>query len=229
MDSLKHISTYSTFNDSLTHLSLFAESDSALDTEFDPALDIKTASAEIKFPRQFPLTWLILLCCLLFVNEATANERPTTSLLNVEHSAVLVIVDSTVQDLEGLLQNVRGEVHLLILDDDQEPFAQINQAIANEPSYIGVVMVASAASDAIYLGGRWIDKQYLVNHRVSVSQFGAHFSASSQFMILTNDSIANPKGDQLLHLITRLTQLDISAYGDTEHHYLSSGHTVRFF
>ncbi|MCL1051785.1 DUF4347 domain-containing protein [Shewanella abyssi] len=231
MESQKYISTYSTFNDSLTHLSLFDDANLETNEEPEPAtvVDTKFSSKDIKFPRQFPLTWLLLLCCLLFINEAIASELPATaSLLNIDSSAVLVVVDNRVQDLQGLLQSVSGEVHLLMLDANQEPFTQINQAIANEPSYIGIIMVASAASDAIYLAGRWIDKQYLVNHRKSVSLFGAHFGENSHFMLLSNDSIANPKGKQLLQLIKGLTQLNITVYGDAAHHYLPSNNSVQF-
>jgi hypothetical protein len=60
MGSSKHISTYSTFNDSLTYFSLFDHPDLGLDpnahSERDAALDTKVAPADIKFPRQFPLT-----------------------------------------------------------------------------------------------------------------------------------------------------------------------------
>ncbi|QQX79474.1 DUF4347 domain-containing protein [Shewanella sp. KX20019] len=232
MESPKHVSTYSTFNDSLTHFSLFddANIETDVESELSTVVDTKFSAKDIKFPRQFPLSWLLLLCCLLFINEAIANELPATaSLLNIDSSTVLVVVDDTVQDLAGLLQSVNGEAQLLMLDANQEPFTQINQAIANEPSYIGIIMVASAASDAIYLAGRWIDKLYLVNHRESVSQFGAHFGSNSHFMLLTNDSIANPKGKQLLQLIKGLTQLNITAYGDAEHPYLFSNNTVQFF
>lgn len=218
MDSLKHISTYSTFNDNLTHLELFSEAGS------------EQAAREIKFPRQFPISWLLLLCCLLFVNEVSATEQPlAATLLNVESSKVLVIVDNSVQDLEGLLQRLQGDIDLLVLNETQEPFSQINQALSDGQNYVGVVMVAAAASDAIYLAGRWIDKHYLVQHKDSVAQFGEKFSARSNLMLLTSDRIVNPKGDGFLTLLTGLTQLEVSAFGGTEHHYLASNDFVGFF
>ncbi|MEZ9821698.1 DUF4347 domain-containing protein [Shewanella sp. 10N.286.45.A1] len=218
MDCLKQDSTYSTFNDNLTHLELFSEAES------------DQAAREIKFPRQFPISWLLLLCCLLFVNEVTATEQPlAATLLNVESSKVLVIVDNSVQDLEGLLQRLQGEIDLLVLNETQEPFSQINQALSDGDNYVGVVMVAAAASDAIYIAGRWVDKHYLVQHKDSVAQFGEKFSARSNLMLLTSDRIVNPKGDGFLTLLTGLTQLEVSAFGGTEHHYLASNDFVGFF
>ena len=218
MDSLKHVSTYSTFNDNLTHLELFSEAGA------------DQAAREIKFPRQFPISWLLLLCCLLFVNEVTATEQPlAATLLNVESSKVLVIVDNSVQDLEGLLQRLQGEIDLLVLNETQEPFSQINQALSDGENYVGVVMVAAAASDAIYIAGRWVDKHYLVQHKDSVAQFGEKFTARSNLMLLTSDRIVNPKGDGFLTLLTGLTQLEVSAFGGAEHHYLGFNDFVGFF
>lgn len=218
MNSLNQDSTYSTFNDNLTHLELFSEAES------------NQAPRQIKFPRQFPISWLLLLCCLLFVNEVTATEQPlTATLLNIESSTVLVIVDDKVQDLEGLLQRLQSDVDLLVLNETQEPFLQINQALSDQQNYVGVVMVAAAASDAIYIAGRWVDKHYLLQHKDSVAQFGENFTQRSNLMLLTSDNIVNPKGDGFITLLTGLTQLDVSAHGGAEHHYLASNSFIGFF
>ncbi|ACJ27635.1 hypothetical protein swp_0824 [Shewanella piezotolerans WP3] len=217
MNSLNQDSTYSTFNDNLTHLELFSEA------------ELKQAPRQIKFPRQFPISWLLLLCCLLLVNEVTATEQPIAALLNVESSKVLLIVDNSVQDLEGLLHRLHGDIDLLVLNETQEPFSQINQAIGDEQNYVGVVMVAAAASDAIYIAGRWVDKHYLVQHKGGIAQFGEKFTARSNLMLLTSDSLINPKGDGFLTLFTGLTQLDVSVFGGAEHHYLAFNNFVGFF
>ncbi|WOT04566.1 DUF4347 domain-containing protein [Shewanella youngdeokensis] len=176
------------------------------------------------------VTYSFLLLCSIFVTSAKANEQPLKPLLlNVQSSTVLVIVDDTVQDLEGLLNSLQAEVHVLVLDASEEPFAQINQALTTEANYIGVVMVASSASGAFYLGGRWIDKPYLVEHRQSVRQFGAYFGSGSHFMILTSDSIVNPKGEHLIKLMTRLTELDISTYGSMDHQFAPVQYSVSYF
>ncbi|MEZ9198239.1 DUF4347 domain-containing protein [Shewanella sp. 10N.286.54.B9] len=218
MNSLNQDSTYSTFNDNLTHLELFSSAESDL------------AAREIRFPRQFPISWLLLLCCLLFVNEVTASEQPlAATLLNVESSKVLVIVDNSVQDLEGLLQSLQGDIDLLVLNEIEEPFLQINQVLSDDKKYIGVVMVAAAASDALYIAGRWVDKHYLMQHRDSVALFGDKFARRSHFMLLTSESIVSPKGDGFITLLTGLTQLDVSVFGGAEHHYLAANDFVGFF
>ncbi|GIU42532.1 hypothetical protein TUM4438_09330 [Shewanella sairae] len=113
--------------------------------------------------HELPWYWIALLGLLLFINclfptPAEAQLTKFTSrVLTTESTPELVIVDRSVEYADTLLADFSGELHLLILEDDQEPFEQINQVLAGEPLYSSVTIVAKASSSAIYIGGRWID------------------------------------------------------------------------
>ncbi|GIU30344.1 DUF4347 domain-containing protein [Shewanella schlegeliana] len=212
MNVLKHVSRYSTFNDSLTAMKIFKG------TPFSQwFLTRGSSNRKPKYRRthEFPFYWLLLLCVLLLINSviAAAKESAPTKLNGAfafaEQSISLIIVDRRLEQVERILSGVRGELHLLILEEDIEPFEQINQALYDEPLYSNVTIVAKASSSAIYLGGRWIDKNYLLEHQSSLNLFGEQFSDDSELTLYTTNLITTHYGQEFIGVLASLTQLNV--------------------
>ncbi|ABV88789.1 hypothetical protein Spea_3476 [Shewanella pealeana ATCC 700345] len=229
MNYLKQTSRYTNFNDSLTGMTIFND------------LSIRGLIANKKTKRRlshdFPVYWIVLLCLLLFINDAIAepNFEPEfesafeaesitltkikSSLVKAEQSVSLIIVDSSLEQLEALLSGFSGEVHLLILEDNMEPFEQINQALYQEPPYSNVSIVAKASSSAIYLGGRWIDKHYLLEHQHSLATFSRQFANGSPLSLYTTNLTASHGGGQFIGLFEELTQMNVDVIYMQGQHY----------
>ncbi|WP_108945502.1 DUF4347 domain-containing protein [Shewanella halifaxensis] len=217
-------SAYSTFNDSLTGLSLMSLFGEALSFKRQPKqfnlqqphISAKSTCAELI--KEIPLYWIVLLCLLLCVNSAQALERSAATanlsieqrgLVSTEQESNLVIIDSSAEDVVDLLAQMTGDIHLLILDDHQEPFEQINQALAAEPLYSNLTIIAKASSAAIYLGGRWIDQHYLLEHQQALAVFASQFASNSQLLLYTTNLTKSHAGADFIGLFERLTQLQI--------------------
>ncbi|ABZ78112.1 hypothetical protein Shal_3571 [Shewanella halifaxensis HAW-EB4] len=205
MNSLKQISRYTTFNDSLTGINIFKAI----------SLSAVLAKSKMAYIRELPLYWLLLLCLLLFVNDALAGEdllkvtKMPSALINSKPSANLVILDCSVEPIESLLSAFRGDLHLLILEEDVEPFEQINQALSAEPLYSDVTIIAKASSSAIYLAGRWIDKHYLVEHQASLGQFSSQFTHGSKMLLYTTNLTPTHAGEEFVGILANMTQMNI--------------------
>ena len=223
MNSVKQTSHDFCFNDCLTLMKSFK------------GLPITRGSRNRSLKRrrthEFPFYWLVLLCVLLIINCVIAEARDgasqvlsksavnndQTSSANTSTTASkaqgqkvsLIIIDRNLEQVERLLSGVRGEVHLLILEEETEPFEQINQALESEPPYSNVTIVAKASSSAIYLGGRWIDKNYLVAHQSSVNFFGEQFSQNSELTLYTTNLITTHSGQEFIGVLAHLTQLNV--------------------
>ncbi|WP_299801574.1 DUF4347 domain-containing protein [uncultured Shewanella sp.] len=247
MNYLKQTSRYTNFNDSLTGMEIFK----------DLSLRGLIANKKTKrcFSHDFPVYWIVLLCLLLFINDAIAEPKLESSLerkpelslrleleselklapefeqepmeltklktrlIQAEESVSLIIVDSSLEPLEALLSGFSGEVHLLSLEDNIEPFEQINQVLADEPPYSNVSIVAKASSSAIYLGGRWIDKHYLLEHQHSLAIFSRQFANNSPLSLYTTNLTATHGGGRFIGLFEELTQMNVDVIYMQGQHY----------
>ncbi|MCL1137588.1 DUF4347 domain-containing protein [Shewanella pneumatophori] len=173
--------------------------------------------------HEFPWYWIAFLGLLLVINclfatsaEAQLNKLTATAVSSkqsfvqsAEQTPDLVIVDRSVAYADTLLADFTGELHLLILEEDQEPFAQINQVLASEPLYSRVTIIAKASSSAIYLGGRWIDQDYLLEHQHSLATFAQQFTPNSQLSLYTTNLTKSHAGGDFIGLLQNLTQLQV--------------------
>lgn len=212
MNTLKQASHYFIFNDSLTGMKTFKGRSFM---RWSLTRGGAKKSTQRRPSHEFPIYWLLLLCLLLLINSVMAepNSLAPTKLNGTfsggEQSISLVIVDRSVEQVERLLTEFRGELHLLILEEDIEPFEQINLALYDEPLYSNVTIIAKASSSAIYLGGRWIDKNYLLEHQSTFNLFGEQFSRNSELTLYTTNLITSHSGQEFLGVLANLTRLNI--------------------
>ncbi|MGS0681545.1 DUF4347 domain-containing protein [Shewanella sp. 125m-7] len=164
------------------------------------------------FVRELPWYWVLLLCLLLFVNDVIAAIEP-------EQRISLIILDRSVEQVDRLLADFRGELHLLIVEESQEPFEQINQALYGEPLYSNVTIIAKASSSAIYLGGRWIDQHYLLEHQQTLATFSKQFANDSQLSLYTTNLTVSHGGGEFIGLFENLTQLNVDVIYMQGQHY----------
>ncbi len=176
---------------------------------------IKFSHNKLGQSHDLPWYWIALLGLLLFINclFATPAEAQltkfTTSVLTTESTPELVIVDRSVEYADTLLADFSGELHLLILEEDQEPFEQINQVLAGEPLYSSVTIVAKASSSAIYIGGRWIDQDYLLEHQHSLATFAQQFARNSQLSLYTTNLTTSHEGGRFIGVLAELIQMHV--------------------
>ncbi|GIU19513.1 DUF4347 domain-containing protein [Shewanella sp. MBTL60-007] len=227
MNALKQASHYSTFNDSLTEMKIckgqffickiftryfFTQ---YLGSRWPLTRGGSKKKRKHRRTHEFPFYWLLLLCLLLLINSVMAGPKslvPTkinSAFVDAEQSINLIIVDRRLEQIERILSGVRGELHLLILEEDAEPFEQINRALYDEPLYSNVTIVAKASSSAIYLGGRWVDKNYLLEHQSSLSLFGEQFSDNSELTLYTTNLITSHYGQEFIGVLANLTRLNV--------------------
>ncbi|GIU05976.1 MULTISPECIES: DUF4347 domain-containing protein [unclassified Shewanella] len=222
MNSLKQTSRYTNFNDSLTGMKIFKD----LSLKGLNSYKGSNRNTKRRLCHDFPVYWIVLLCLLLFINDAIAEpkldlatefeQEPIVltklkaNLIQAEQDGVsLIIVDSSLEQIEALLSGFRGEVHLLTLEENTEPFEQINQVLADEPPYSHVSIIAKTSSSAIYLGGRWIDKHYLLEHQHSLAIFARQFANGSPLSLYTTNLTASHAGGQFIGLFEKLTQMNV--------------------
>ncbi|MCG9728658.1 DUF4347 domain-containing protein [Shewanella sp. Isolate13] len=237
MNALKQASHYSTFNDSLTEMKIFKGQfftckiftwhsftryfftryffTQYLGRRWPLARGGSNRKPKHRRTHEFPFYWSLLLCLLLLINSVMAGPKslvPTklnSAFVDADQSINLIIVDRRLEQVEQILSGVRGELHLLILEEDVDPFEQINRALYDEPLYSNVTIVAKASSSAIYLGGRWIDKNYLLEHQSSLSLFAEQFSDNSELTLYTTNLITSHYGQEFIGVLANLTQLNV--------------------
>ena len=126
MNSPKLLSCYTRFNECFTSM--------LISKHF--TLKCKPSTSKYQFVKELPLRWLLVLCVLLLINSAVAADTPNkmitipSSLVSADQGVSLIIVDRSGEQIESFLAGVRGDVHLLVLEENQEPFEQINQLLA---------------------------------------------------------------------------------------------------
>ncbi|AQS40086.1 protein of unknown function (DUF4347)/Outer membrane protein beta-barrel domain [Shewanella psychrophila] len=170
-------------------------------------------------------SFLLLITCLLTVQQAKATENETGYLLVDIPETELIVIDPAVHDPHMLYQalnakftqhlGLKNKTEIVFLRPELEPLQQIRNAIKITPNLSQVSIVSHASNGALFLSGKWIDKDYINQHEPMMNEIGASLKQGADLKLYGCNLASGVSGKSFINRVAELTQLDVAASTDT--------------
>ena len=128
----------------------------------------------------------------------------------------VVFLDSTVPDLQTLLDGISADAVAVVLDPGQDGVQQIlDFLLANELSDLSAIQIVSHGSEgSITLGSTVLDNSNVVSYADALAQIGAALASDGDIMLYGCDVAGGAAGQQFINALASLTGADVAASTD---------------
>lgn len=137
-----------------------------------------------------------------------------------EVSRELVIVDTSVEDYQQLVDDILGEddpnrdIEVVTIDGTLDGIEQISGILAAYSDLDALHIVSHGSDAGVNLGDVWLTRDNLGGYAAEIAQWGNALSASGDLLILGCDLASSSDGRELLESISTLTGADVAASDD---------------
>jgi len=141
-------------------------------------------------------------------DEEAAPEAPPPTERQV------VFVDHRVKDPEVLLQDLDGDLKIVMLDGDSDGLSQIAAALDGLTELDAVHIIAEGNDGEIYLGDAQVTTESLGQYAEALGQIGAALSAAGDILFYGCNLGETTRGLAFIDQVAELTGADIAASDD---------------
>lgn len=169
--------------------------------------------------------FVVMITCLFAVQQASAAESDTGYISPDKAETELIIIDPAVHDPYMLYQalNAKFKQHLgqnhkteiVFLKPELEPLLQIRNAIKDKSNLSQLSIVSHASNGALFLSGRWVDKKYIDQQALLMSEIGISLKKGADLKLYGCNLASGGSGKKFINRVAELTQLDVAASTDT--------------
>jgi Ca2+-binding RTX toxin-like protein len=121
----------------------------------------------------------------------------------------LVLVDSTVNDYESLVQNLRAEV--VVLNPTQDGVEQITEVLAAHDNIESLHILSHGDAGRLYLGSTQLSSETLDHYSDQIQDWQQAFTSDTNILLYGCEVAGDEEGRQFVRQLSELTQSDIAA------------------
>ncbi|MFO1006645.1 MAG: DUF2341 domain-containing protein [Planctomycetaceae bacterium] len=145
----------------------------------------------------------------------TAAEQNLTNEVHEDVGATLIVVDSTVDGYEELLEKLSsyqsGPTVLLVLDQQRDGIEQITERLEKLGETKAIHIISHGDEAGLHLGSTWLSADTISLQASSLTQWQALLSADADLLLYGCDLAAGASGQQFLQSLSVLTGADVAA------------------
>jgi Ca2+-binding RTX toxin-like protein len=123
----------------------------------------------------------------------------------------LVLVDSTVNEYQSLVQNLRSEAEVVVLDPNQDGVEQITEVLTTRNNIESLHILSHGDSGKVYLGSAQLSSETLDHYRDRLQDWHRSFTADSNILLYGCEVAAGRNGRQFVQDLSALTQASVAA------------------
>jgi Ca2+-binding RTX toxin-like protein len=123
----------------------------------------------------------------------------------------LVLVDSTVNQYQSLVQNLRSEAEVIVLDPQQDGVEQITEVLATRNNIESLHILSHGDSGRVYLGSTQLSAETLEHYSDRIQDWHQSFAAHPSILLYGCEVAAGQDGQQFVQDLSKLTQASIAA------------------
>jgi ribosomal protein L21E len=141
--------------------------------------------------------------------------RALDSALNNGRKEV-AFIDTGVTDYQTLVDGVRAGVEVVLLDESQDGLAQMALWAQSHSGYDAIHILSHGENGVIYLGNAVVSNASIQSDALKsgFSELGRSLTTDGDLLIYGCEVAQNSDGQQLINLISSITQADIAASTD---------------
>ncbi|MCE1172168.1 MAG: DUF4347 domain-containing protein, partial [Azovibrio sp.] len=126
----------------------------------------------------------------------------------------LYFVDSSLSDLDSLLQALPSGAEVVLLQPDQDGLAQMLDALAGREGIDALHVLTHGTPGTIQLGETSLSLGTLAGSADALAKIGAHLSADADILFYGCSVAASDEGKALVSQLAELTGADVAASED---------------
>lgn len=128
--------------------------------------------------------------------------------------STIVMVDSTLEDLDQLLSSVEPTAEIVLLDPQRHFVEQVSAVLEGRDGVDSLHLVTHGKPGALILGEQTIDARELKARHATVQQWRAALTADADILLYGCHSAAGAQGQELMSMLVNLTGADVAASTD---------------
>ncbi len=131
--------------------------------------------------------------------------------MNFSKSPALVIVDSTVDHYESLIQGIQPGAEVIVINAAEDGIEQLTQAISNHTDLDSLHIISHGRSGEIRLGAIALNAQTLKQYTQQISTWAKALTANAEILLYGCEVAAGETGRALVQQISQLTGVNVVA------------------
>lgn len=159
------------------------------------------------------------------VVEVQQNQEEVSQTEAIQTAQVstgtLIIIDSSVPDLEQLLDDLREsgrDSQTIVLDAERDGVDQITEILDSRSEVGSIHLVSHGEGGAIKLGNTWLGPTNLAGYAGQLAKWESSLTESADLLIYGCDLADSAEGRTFVDSISELTGADVSASDDDTGH-----------
>ena len=131
-----------------------------------------------------------------------------------DDASSLVFIDSTVEDIETLTENISGATEVIVLDSDRDELLQIGEHLSNYEDLDAVHIVSHGESGQLSFGNATLNSDTLLEYKEVLKDWNLALDGDADLLLYGCDIASDDSGDSFVRELSQLTDADISASVD---------------
>jgi Ca2+-binding RTX toxin-like protein len=123
----------------------------------------------------------------------------------------LVLVDSAVNDYGTLVNNLRTEAEVVVLDPNQDGVDQITEVLANHQDIESLHILSHGDAGKVYLGSTQLSADTLDHYTEKLENWAEALTADADILLYGCEVAAGETGQQFVKKLSQITQSNIAA------------------
>ena len=123
----------------------------------------------------------------------------------------LVFIDSTVEDLQTLTDNISGTTEVIVLDGDRDELVQISEHLSNYEELDAVHIVSHGETGQLSFGNATLNSDTLPEYEEVIEQWSLALDEDADLLLYGCDVTLDGRGNSFVQELNQITDADISA------------------
>jgi Ca2+-binding RTX toxin-like protein len=123
----------------------------------------------------------------------------------------LVLVDSTVNQYQSLIQNLRSEAEVVVLDPNQDGVEQITEVLTTRNNIESLHILSHGDAGRVYLGSAQLSSETLELYDEQLEHWADALTDNANILLYGCDIAAGEMGQQFVRQLSQITQTPIAA------------------
>lgn len=137
-----------------------------------------------------------------------------TTTQSIANSTLLLVIDADVPDAGQLSKGAINNATVLMLDPEQDSFAQINTALQQHSSISSLHLVSHGRPGCITLGKHQLSSASLFDYTDQLQQWSKYLGEAAEIFLYGCEVAAGTVGQAFVNALSRLTGATIAASDD---------------
>ena len=126
----------------------------------------------------------------------------------------LVFIDSGVEDIQTLTDNISGAAEVIVLDSDRDELLQISEHLSNYQDLDAVHIVSHGESGELSFNNATLNSDTLPEYKKTIEEWSLALDEDADLLLYGCEVTLDGKGSSFVQELSLLTQADISASVD---------------